>query len=439
MLLALLTLFSFSLPASDAVSYITKIETSDYANVVIETSPFVPHRVMLLTSAARERLKALTSSDDNLTCTNDIPDIVSNKYVFDVNWSPFTGAIDDGDTFYCYHFTCSDILAAPPTTIHVRNRWGYLPTTRFASLPLSWVETVFYIILLVLWIINRLHHKSQAVAIHKIMMVALIIQVITNLVVAICYSVGNSIVEMLSFMIIPELLNLLKSFIFLTLSLSLSSGVSIARKHLTNFEIAQVIGLGAVLAVMQFLLVSEILNFRSQLVPIIILLVVFCIVYGLYLASFYFLCQRAISILKAHMVMIRARGIDPDHTPTSRKIAMLKSVRNCGFAVFILFSMSTLIYVSGLIWVGILDILVAVSTAILYGVMVYRCRIRSKMTAVYGSDEDAYIVTPDDAQLSVWQPGMVLPPMPTEYHRKTSIHSGDPDEWKFNNQPQNPL
>jgi hypothetical protein len=139
-------------------------------------------------------------------------------------------------------------------------------------------------------------------------------------------------------------------------------------------------------------------------------------------------CRRALAILKAHKAMILARGIDPEHTPTQRKILMLRSVRTCGFLDFLFVSLSTMLYASGLIAPWVLDILCAILTALLYGLMTYRCRIRSKMTAIYGDDQAAYIVSDAGSGLVPWRPDMVLPKLPRESHLHHKIHAGNPDD-----------
>jgi len=117
-------------------------------------------------------------------------------------------------------------------------------------------------------------------------------------------------------------------------------------------------------------------------------------------------------ILTEHMIMISIRGINPESTPTLRKIEMLSNFRNFGLVCFVFIMFSTMFYTydefSG--WVSYL-------AASVFGLSIdisiaYYCRLRNAMTTTYDEDADMYEVN-EDEELKNWTPGVPLPPIPT--------------------------
>jgi hypothetical protein len=105
---------------------------------------------------------------------------------------------------------------------------------------------------------------------------------------------------------------------------------------------------------------------------------------------------------------------------------MLHSLRHYGCGVFFFLVFCSLLYLIGVVPHQILYVLIAIGTGFLYALICWRCRIRSKMNAIYGEDAEAYIV-PHHGKLTAWTPTMVLPPIPTSRCDPRQIHGETPD------------
>jgi hypothetical protein len=185
----------------------------------------------------------------------------------------------------------------------------------------------------------------------------------------------------------------------------------------------EVLSVAFLFSLSQFVAASPVTKFLESRTVRAVGLAIFVVAYLMYLLAFFHLSSKAINHLKTHMVMIEARGIDPLTTPTCRKIRMLRRVRTYGSLVFLLHVISTVLFFSGMVVYWVLYMLVEMLVAVLYALMCYECRIRSNMHAVYGEDEEAYVVT-DNQTLTPWNPSVVLPSMPRKVKKTHKIHSG---------------
>jgi hypothetical protein len=126
------------------------------------------------------------------------------------------------------------------------------------------------------------------------------------------------------------------------------------------------------------------------------------------------------------MVMIAARGIDPETTPTARKRTMLKSMLIIGLILFFLFFLATLFYrlpSLGIPTWGLHIITMMVIMAWHFEVC-WVCRVRQNMAMSYFEDKDAYVV-PEGNDLVPWKSGRELPEMPKKGYKSGVIHNAD--------------
>ena len=74
-----------------------------------------------------------------------------------------------------------------------------------------------------------------------------------------------------------------------------------------------------------------------------------------------------------------------------------------------------------------LYIICSLSTAVMYGVLAYKFRLRKDMAADYGDSKVDYeIANVETEELREWQYGMELPPMPVENHKLGEIYPSEP-------------
>jgi hypothetical protein len=91
--------------------------------------------------------------------------------------------------------------------------------------------------------------------------------------------------------------------------------------------------------------------------------------------------------------MIYAQGINPDGTPTARKLAMLANLRWMVIAAFLVFLCSTVLILVQVVQYWVATFIVMLVDLAVYCGMCYLCRIRSEMAAVCGEEQEAYTYT----------------------------------------------
>jgi hypothetical protein len=167
-------------------------------------------------------------------------------------------------------------------------------------------------------------------------------------------------------------------------------------------------------------------HFMRPIANVVLVFLIFACVlgYACYVVLFFYYLSAMLKILQAHMTMIEASGIDALSTPTRRKIEMLIHLRCCGIAVFFVIVLSTLLSMNDFLPFWLVYVFVAPIVAALYGFICWVCRIRSKMVAIYGAEQDSYAVD-DKNPPTKWAPGIPLPPMPRVGYCHRQIHPGD--------------
>jgi hypothetical protein len=183
-------------------------------------------------------------------------------------------------------------------------------------------------------------------------------------------------------------------------------GLSVIHEQLTTKMWAVLILDSLFFSIGQFIIVS-----RAQIVLYILGIIVFAISYIGFLFLFFTSVKDSLKILVAHMVMLQAKGINPEHTPTSRKCLMIDRMMRCGAVTFLVFAVSTVLAIPEFFPFWIHYLLDTIAKETLFGCMCWTCRIRSKMVALYGEGEEEYQVG-EHEELMDWVPGMVLPPLP---------------------------
>jgi hypothetical protein len=150
--------------------------------------------------------------------------------------------------------------------------------------------------------------------------------------------------------------------------------------------------------------------------------VFFVCAYVAFVAIFFREIRESMKILQAHLVILQANGINPEHTPTRRKVLMLGRMMICGMLIFLAFVIWTVLALAALFPFWVYYLIDALRKGVTLGYMCWLCRVRSKMVALYGEGEEDYEIG-DDEQGKEWTPGMVIPPLPAAAYSSDAIRA----------------
>jgi hypothetical protein len=418
---------------TDATHYIRYGNPSRKAIIYVEQSPFnEPISIMALDAAAKDtfyqiRDKLFTCSRSN-DSNYDVPTSIDTRFTFVADSETSETHIPDGGRLWFYAYNCSGHISVPKLSMYLREPSGWLSPSRFPVVPMAWIETAYYVVLLVLWTINRLHHKAMGLVIHNLIFVAIFLGFVNSFSIGAQYSVANSIKGREDLIYSAEYVPPFRNAALLMLSLFFASGVSTVIDCPSVRQTAIYVVGCVVFSVAEFLITSHVIEEPSQSLAVSIILIgIYLISYVGYVVLFYYYSMRTLRILEAHLAMIDSVGIDPETTPTRRKIQMVARLRTCGALVFFVFVLSTIVYLLAFVAYWVLYLITTLMVIAMFGLISWVCRIRSKMVAQYGNDQEAYVVR-DTQESKPWQPGMVLPPLPTAEYNPNVIHAGDHDD-----------
>ena len=423
-----------SLLANTSVMFIDTADVRDSSTLEVEQKTSTTIFWMMLTSSeVASSLMANISDGDEFICEGNIPN-VSVNYIFQVTDNPFYYDIEKGGQMAFFAFNCSGPLVLPNDVSFVlKSPWGYLSGNIMPVLVIVWIEFAWFLVLLIIWIVNMCRHKQIQVLIHHLIFFALITQCVTSALQGCLYLYMNFNKETTALLVLNDVVQLIMNWVGLALVLCFGVGISIVKDQFHPCELAIVVLLPLAFAFVQFLLSSTVMAQYISFGLSIALLVIFCIIYLAFLVVYGVMMEASLRVLKEHMLLIQANGINPKHTPTHRKIKMLKRLRNYGMAIFFLYVFSALLFQTKVFVFWVVRLVVDVFTCVIFTLVCWLCRLRSKMATTYFEDQEAYEVNPSDppgGQLTDWRPGLKLPPLP-KYSRKRDMRvypdAGDPE------------
>lgn len=325
--------------------------------------------------------------------------------------------------FYAIDYT-GDLKQLVDVTLYVEQPWGFLSPDVMPVLYICWVVVVVYIVGAVIWTINLIRHKAHRMIIHRVIQLALVIQLATGCLQGVIYAIGNAYHVSDEVYLITEFMQMLENWMILTLAMCFAAGVSIVRDKIPYKISITLICVPALFALLQSLLVSDYFMPYWDLTAVLVIGLFFGCSYILYIICYFYLLRQSMGILKEHLVMIMSRGIDPDTTPTARRISLLEKLRNYGMGVVLVFVMTALIRQIVVYWIG--NLVLELMTLLLYIAICWICRARSKMAMQFGDDEEAYEID-DGVELKAWEPGVRLPPISQIRYSTTKIYAGNPE------------
>jgi hypothetical protein len=362
-------------------------------------------------------------------CTDtEDPSQIDVKYTFEMTEDENTFKIAEAGEYAVCSYNCS---GPGPTdwSFRIRHTCGWLDEGIYPLAYIPMCEVILYLVLFVPWLVNRLHNRAMALAIHTLVLIALVIHLIGAAVGACIYMLSNFHGTDQRALIVPEVFAMVNDFCILCLCLFFAAGLSISRKKLRPGTIAAiVIDCFTFAAVHSVLVGTWFRDVKSDLSIIILAIGIYITAYVIFLVMNLKLFNASYRILRTHLAIIMECGIDPEGTPTRRKMRMLRRLKHAGLNVFLVFVVSTFLAVWDVapIWATYLAVMVA--DFLFFCVACTLCRIRKDMAATYGDDVDVRIVndSKDKRNLVEWHPGMPLPPLPAAAYRSAQVHEAPP-------------
>lgn len=287
-------------------------------------------------------------------------------------------------------------------------------------MAIYWFETLVYLIFIFLWTKNRCKHKLISVKMHTVIHICCSL----HLAFAIAQSIILTIYEFRKpFHAVKtgiDIIECFKTFVLSCLSLFLASGLSIVFDKITPITYMMIFTSAGFFNVMSFVLSTT----AEVYIPLwlsIILCIFYVGGYMYYFGLILYLERESLNALKTHLILIAERNIDPKTTPSYRKLKLLTFARNASISMFFVIVICFILYFSTIAPYWLVTGLQCIAMAILYGIVMYMCRIRNAMASTYFDDEDAYVVDDDDNEKQNWERGMKLPPMPQAQFAQNKI------------------
>lgn len=341
------------------------------------------------------------SSSKYFICNGSIPlfNHISTHYVntsilpqsFPIN--PNMG----GGIFYFTLFNCLSSISVKRITFSFLNTWGRLPFEKYPLIYICWIESAFYIVLFILCLINSAKHTELRVTLHYLILGTVFIYTLSIIITSVLFTYANSRsdkgvdINQNIISILSSVLLCLRNFCLLALILFLVSGLSIVYEKISTSRVIMIISISAVFSVAEFLCDSYVSdNFSFGIYSLIY--VIFIILYILYGALLLYLAYHSLNTLEAHLSLIYTANIDPNTTPTFRKLELLDRCRKCSIAILLFFVGSSMLYRMGVFYYFISYLIIEIAMSILISIVCWYCRLRYKMAATYCDDEEAYIV-----------------------------------------------
>lgn len=286
---------------------------------------------------------------------------------------------------------------------------------------LSFFETIIYLIFAILWKVNSNHHPHIKVLLHKVLFGVLISEFILSLINSIVYTVMVSFPGNFALTVITTIIALLMNGAILFLSSFLATGVSIVFDTISPHRIA-LVSISSLLFAIALALIETLQRIEITDALYIIILVFFIISYILYFIILVYSAKVAIRALTLHMRIIAERGINPNSSPTFKKMKMLEFTRNFAVVTIFFIVLFYLLFFVNVLRFWIVYMIKVVFMVLIVAVICYRCRIRRAMAATYGDDDDVYAVNDDDEQ----DPENQRHARPTEIEQNLAIEHSEP-------------
>jgi hypothetical protein len=417
-MLAVLPAAALCLTAREATEYFGTETLSNDATVYIE-QPWELRSVslMLLDRARVDPFHSYVEAGGEFSCSpGGVPTCADPAYVFTADSSLSRFSVPTGGDLFLYAYNCTGPLAPPRLHIYIHCSWGFLPLRRYPVLFISAAAILYDLIVAVLLIVNRCHHQSFGLVLHTLLIASAFTFLPLSALTVVLYGIANGNMRMDHLPRVCDWFAPVRNFVLLGVALCFSMGLSVIHERLALKKWVLVAADGLFFSVSQFLIASS-----GAIAVYVVGLVVYVLSYGAFLVLFFASMRECVAILGAHMVMLQAKGIDPEHTPTSRKMLMLNRMMLCGMLAFFAFVVSTVIGMPGVAAFWVHFLLDTVAREALFGCMCWTCRIRSKMVALYGEGEDEYRVA--DGELRHWTPDVILPPLPAAGFRADAVRS----------------
>ena len=388
---------------------------------------------------------------NNITCgKSNEPNIKFSQYT-SIDSLPYSYEISSiNEPYKIYVYGC---LSAFPDDFSIEfyfdNDWGYLNPELFPIMIISFIEALYYLIVLILWLINRHHHPLIVTKLNAIFVFVSAIMVIGSALGGLMLFFINTVVKFavdsLVLNIFSDIFKTCRFMALLVLTLYIASGVSIVhdsielRFHIIIYAFSFLFSCVEFISSLSFSLIFETTSI-AFIISLAVLLVLFYMIFAFIFTSW---CTKAMRILGLHLYAIREAGIDPLTTPSYKKYEMLKKVRILALFLFVIELLSCIVYNSMNSSFWVVYLILSIIQAIVFGILCYLCRARRAMASTYFDDESAYIVSDDSLpptneadqenathNLQRWEFGKPLPPMPTG-EDLTRIHgyvSGEDDQ-----------
>lgn len=421
-----LILARLSISARILRAYFATERVSDHSSItIVATKPELEEAQSILVQTKTQYRESFRDLRNLLCYVNNTPR-GEFTYNFVLDQLPYTFDMEKGGTYMFAIYNCTNTFEISSISYYFHNSWGYLPFGRYPVKFVTWIEVAFYAILLILWIINTIHHRKIVILIHYVILVNIIIQTAASAINGCVYHFINLNSEARDLTIANNVIGFVRNFSLVLLSLLLAAGLSVVYEVLPWRKWAAIGAVSLLFAAAEFLIDSTFTE-GFDILGSVLLIVLYFITYGLHVWAIYHYSLQALQTLQAHLVKCAAAHIDPVTTPSYKKIDILKFTRTAAICILLLFVLSSLCYRLGWFYYFITYIIVALFTAILYGIICWKLRIRNAMAATYGDEQDAYEIQ-DDQEMVEWEPGVKMPPMPVESAPQNQIHGGYMDD-----------
>lgn len=340
---------------------------------------------------------------ETFTCKNNLPTMsyVSTSKINSTGFPQAFPIMSGGGVYYFSIFNCNRSFIINSISFSFLNSWGRLPFSKYPCIYITAVESAFYLVLFVLFIINVCNHMNLLTRLHVLIGTTIGISFLSCILSAsLLISTNRKDSDFVSIKqnaiyISSSVFLCFRNFCLLMLTLFLSSGLSIVYEKLEICTVFWIVFVSGLLGILGFLFDSDALSsWPSIFRPVAFML--FIMVFVLEILYLIRLSAAALATLNAHMEMIDSAGIDSNTTPTYRKRQLLSKLRIYSIVLQGFFFVSLLLYQSGAFLYFISYLIISFANALLLSFICWKCRLRKNMAASYYSPEDSNDINPDN-------------------------------------------
>ena len=404
--------------------YIGKAKISNNAEVIITN--FLPKGFFTLILITEDIwIKYNYSNVLEFECLNYNNFNISFGIFEKITQIPYSFKILNSNLYYFFIFNCTtSLILIQDYEIIIKNSWGYLNELLYPVFYLSWISTIYFLILVILYTINILNHPLIKLKIHRLIYICLITEFLSNLSISLLFTLFNNFLLSSNILIISNIIRSFSFFLISFLFLSIASGLSISIENLSSKRLFIITIISILLGIFDYFFCS---SFQLEFVQNNFLFLQFLNfnIYIIFLILFINFSEKSTSILNSHLIMIFSKGIDPITTPTYRNIEMLEELQKFTLTSFFFIMLFQLFYQIGIFTYWGIFLFFILIKIFLYTEIAYKYRIRKSMTNNYGIDEDIYIVDDNDNnnELNPWNPSMIIPNLPLNFNKNNQIQS----------------